>query len=133
LSTFLYNKAKSDFATAALNWPTCTPKAMLVDANYTPSPAHQYVSDITSGIVIRDLVMSSVAQANGVCSGTLPGVSALLWPNPVVALVIYASTGVDATSRLIYYSSDGLGFPINAIGFNYAISYDQGYAGWFQV
>lgn len=134
MSTFLYNRAKSDFATAAFNWPTCTPKAMLVDAGYTPSVAHQYVSDVPSGaIAVRDLALASVAQSNGVCSGTIPTANALLWPNPVVGLLIYASTGVDATSRLIYYSSDGFGFPFAAVGFNYAIAYDQGYAGWFQV
>jgi hypothetical protein len=134
VSTFLYNKAKSDFATAALNWPACTPKAMLVTAAYTPSTAHQFVTDIPAGAIgVRDLAMSGVAQANGLCSGTVAQANALLVTDPIVGLIIYASTGVDSTSRLIYYSSDGLGFPFQAVGFNYAIAFDQSYAGWFQV
>ena len=137
MSTFLYNKAKSDFAIGALNWPACVPKAMLVDASYTPNIGHQYVSDLVTAaptcIAVRDLAMTSVAQVNGLCSGVLPVANALLYAPPIVALIIYASTGVDSTSRLIYYSSDGLGFPFTAVGFNYVIAYDQSFAGWFQI
>jgi hypothetical protein len=107
---------------------------MLVDAGYAPSITHQYVSDVAAGsIAVRDLALTAVAQTSGLCSGLCPAANALIWPNPIVGLIIYASTGVDSTSRLIYYSSDGFGFPFTAIGFNYAIAYDQGYAGWFQV
>jgi len=134
VSTFRYAHAASDFATAALNWVTCVPKVMLVDAGYVPSATHQYVTSITpSAIAVRDLAMTSVAQTDGVCSGTVADASALIWPNPIVAVIIYASTGVDATSRLIYYSSDGIGFPLTAVGFNYSVAFDQTHAGWFQV
>lgn len=134
MSTFLYSKIKSDVATAAFNWPACTPKVMLVSAGYTATPSHQYVTDVTSSaIAVRDLAMSSVAQTNGLCSGIVPTASALVFANPVVALIIYASTGVDSTSRLIYYSSDGAGFPFTPVGFDYAIAFDQLYAGWFQL
>jgi len=134
VSTFRYANAASDFATAALNWVTCTPKVMLVDAGYVPNVAHQYVTSITpSAIAVRDLAMTSVAQTDGVCRGTVADASALIWPNPIVAVIIYASTGVDATSRLIYYSSDGIGFPLTAVGFNYSVAFDQTHAGWFQV
>jgi len=134
MSTFKYNKACSDFATAQLNWLTCNPKAMLVDAGYVPDPAHNYVSQITAGaIVTRDQALTSVAQTNGKCTGTIPQINALLWLNPVVAVIIYESTGDDATSRLLYYSSDGVGFPFAAQGFNYAVAFDQAGGGWFQV
>lgn len=137
MSTFLYYKAKSDFASGALSWPASNAKAMLLDAGYVPSFSHQYVSDITSAassaIASRDIVMTGLAQTNGLCTGLVNQVNAFVWPRAVVAIVIYASTGVDATSRLIYYSSDGFGFPFTAVGFNYGISYDQSFTGWFQV
>lgn len=107
---------------------------MLVDAGYTPNLNDQYVSSIPAGaIVTRDQLMTSVAQASGYCTGIIPQMNALLWPNPIVAVIIYASTGVDATSRLIYYSSDGFGFPWTATGFNYAVAMDQAYGAWFAL
>lgn len=134
MSTFKYNGAASDFATAALNWPTCNPNAMLVDSSYVPSAAHRYVSDVAAGaIAVRDKILTSVAQANGLCTGIVPQINALLWPNPIVAVIIYEKTGSDNTSRLIYYSSDGVGFPFTAVGFNYAVAFDQSGGGWFQV
>lgn len=134
MSTFKYNGAASDFATAALNWPACNPNAMLVDAGYVPNPAHRFVSDIAAAaIVARDKILTSVAQISGLCTGIIPVINALVWPNPVVAVIIYEKTGSDATSRLIYYSSDGIGFPFSALGFNYGVAYDQSGGGWFQV
>lgn len=134
LSTFKYNHAASDFATGALNWLTCSPNLMLVDAGYVPNPTHQYVSSIPgTAIAVRDLALTSVAQTNGICAGNCPTANALAWPNQIVGIILYEKTGSDATSRLIYYSSDGAGFPFSPNGFNWAVAFDQSNTGWFQV
>jgi len=77
--------------------------------------------------------MASQFSVNGVCSGLLPQFDAVLWPTPAVALVLYVDTGVDGTSSLIYYSADGVGFPLVVDGFNYYIAPNLVYGGWFQV
>lgn len=134
MSTFKYNSVCSSFATGAFNWLTCAPKVILVDAGYVPDPAHNFVNQIPAGsIAVRSAALTSVAQTNGKCTALVPQINALLWPNPIVGVIIYNDTGSDATSRLIYYSSDGFGFPFTAVGFNYAVAYDQAGGGWFQV
>jgi hypothetical protein len=133
-NTFLYNNARHLFASQQLNWATSPINAMLVSAGYAPNLTDQYVSAIPGGaIVVRDLVLTSLAESAGVCSGVIPQMNALLSPAPITALILYSKLANDGISPLIYYSSDGVGFPFLATGFNYSVAFDQTYAGFFQL
>lgn len=135
MSTFLYNNARHLFATGQLDWLTTAPNAMLVSASYVPNAAvDAHVSDIPAGaIIVRDAALTNVGESGGLCSGAIPIWNALSVPVPVVAIVLYGKVGSDSTSPLIYYSSDGAGFPFTPQGFNYSVAQDQGAGGWFQV
>lgn len=134
MATFLYNNARHLFATAGLDWLTCTPNLMLVSASYGALPADMTVADIPSdAILIRDIALTSLGETSGVCRGTCPQLDAFLAAEPAVAIVIYSKQGSDAASPLIYYSADGVGFPFTPEGFDYAIGYDQANGGWFQI
>ncbi|HEY5211794.1 MAG TPA: hypothetical protein VIJ38_02100 [Acidobacteriaceae bacterium] len=139
ITTFLYGNASQQFATKVWNWPLLRVSGLLVDATYAPRiNVDKYVSDIPAGAVIArsnalGAYMASQFSVNGVCSGLLPQFDAVLWPTPAVALVLYVDTGVDGTSSLIYYSADGVGFPLVVDGFNYYIAPNLVYGGWFQV
>lgn len=135
MATFLYGNASQQFALAAFNWPTLTVWALLVDKTYVPSAnKDSHVSDIlASSIIARQGPMTSMAASNGLCSGNIPQFNSLLDSRTAVAVVLYVNTGVDSTSQLLYYSSDGLGFPFLPQGFNYLVSADLSAGGWFQV
>lgn len=136
VTDFVYNKARVAFANGQISWPTSNVKAMLVGQLYTPQPAtHQYVTDVPAGaIIVRDLVCSNIGvSSTGICFCTIAQVQSVSSPVEVAAMILYLSTGVDATSPLIYFTSSGIGFPFYLQGFNYFIGYDQTANGWFTV
>ncbi len=135
-TTFKYNNASSLFANGALDWATLGSAAhcVLLSAAYTPSPTDQYLSAIPAGAIIADQAFTSTAaNTAGVCYGVIPQFLALISAQPVVAMLIYHNTGNPNTSPLIYYSSQGSGFPFTAEGFNYAVGYNALNGGWFQA
>lgn len=133
---FVYGKARALIAAAGLNWSSAAINAMLVNANYAPSPnTDQYVSTIPSNaIVIRDIALTSLAiGAAGQCAGLIPQFLSFASVSTVVALVLYVKGANDGVSPLIYYTSTGSGFPFQPQGFNYVIGYDQANGGFFQA
>ncbi len=132
-NTFLYNNARHLFATGQINWPGAAAHAVLVNAAYAPQPSDKFLSDVPAGAIMQDVPMTGLAQTNGLCYGVIPQFNAFLSPTPVIALLIYLSIGPASTSPLIYYSSDGIGFPFTPLGFNYAVGFDQSAGGYFQV
>lgn len=131
MTSFVYNSARTNFASGAFNWVTLPVNAMLANANYSASPSDLYVSSILPGaIVVRDLALTNLAQVNQVLSGIIPLVQALIGPVPVLALVLYAKRATDAVSELLYYSSDGVGFPFTPQGFDYGVGYNQLFGGF---
>lgn len=141
MATFLYGNASQNFGTGAWDWPSLAIGALLVSGVYVPRPnTDTYVSDIPpSSLVARSDQndgggdMTSMSMTNGVAYGLIPQFDALISTVPVVALVLFVDTGTDSTSSLIYYSSDGAGFPFTPQGFNYYIAPDSGLGGWFQT
>lgn len=135
MSTFKYSKASQLIGSAGLNLVTANITAMLVSGVYAPNPnLDQYVADLPSAAIIaRSGLLTGTALTDGVFKGTVPEFEALLNPTKIVALVLYRETGNDSLSELIYYSSDGPGFPFTAVGFDYYVGYDQSNGGFFQV
>jgi hypothetical protein len=131
--TFLYNNARSLFATKQINWPVAAVRAALVNAAYAPQPTDQFFSIVPTGAIMKNVAMTGLSQVNGICRGAIPQFDAFDSQATVVALLLYIDTGDPTTSPLIYYSSDGFGFPFQPIGFNYAVSFDQSAGGFFQV
>jgi hypothetical protein len=135
MSTFKYYSASTAFGTKQLNWLTDNIGALLVGAGYAASQAHdQFVSDIPAqAIIARSAQMTSMAIVNGVCQGLIPEFDALTATQPAKALVLYQNTTLDTTSKLVYYSDQGFGFPFLPQGLNYFVTYDQANGGWFQL
>jgi hypothetical protein len=138
-TTFLYGNASQQFALKQWSWPALQVSALLVDATYVPRiNVDVHVSDILATAIIArsnalGAYMTAQTSINGVCNGLLPQFDAVTWDSPAAAIVLYVDTGVDLTSQLIYYSSDGVGFPLVVDGFNYYIAPNMEYGGWFQV
>jgi hypothetical protein len=107
MASGLYSKGKEGLLDGSINLETDTIKAALVDTGtYAVNlSTHQYLSDV-SGIVGTDQTLASKTFTNGTfdaADSTWTGVTG----NSVEAIVLYKSTGVAGTSRLIGYW-DGL-------------------------
>jgi hypothetical protein len=133
MASFLYNSARESFATGALTWDGSEIHCALVNATYGPTLQDVFLSDIPDGAIMADATLTALASDSGICSGQIPEFDAFISDTPCIAMVLYANSGDPSTSQLIYYSSDGVGFPFLPQGFNYAVGFDQTALGFFQV
>lgn len=134
MTTQVYNKARYLFATAQIDWLTASVHATLLNGAYAPAPGDTYLSDVPAGAIMQDVpVLAPGVTPAGVCYCTIPQFNAFTSASTVVAVMLYLYTGNPATSTLIYYSSDGVGFPFQPEGFNYSVGYDQAAGGYFQA
>lgn len=133
-SDFVYNSARTKFATAQINWTAAPINAMLVNQSYAPLPGDVNVSNIPTGaIIVRDLPMTNLGVTNGVCFGTIPEIVGVVSASQAFAVILYVLGANDGVSPLIYYSSTGPGFPFDITGFDYTVGFDQANGGFFQV
>lgn len=131
---FVYNSARTAFATAQINWTAAPINAMLVNANYAPLPGDSKVSDIPVGaIIVRDLALTNLGVTNGICFGTIPEILGVVSASQAAAVILYVLGNNDSVSPLIYFSSTGPGFPFDITGFDYTVGFDQANGGFFQV
>lgn len=132
---FRYTRAGQLFGTGNLDWVSAPINAMLVNGLYAPDEnADQNVSDIPpAAIVVRDYALTGLTMTNGLAYGNIPTFGGLTSLLPVVAVILYVKSPSDSTSALLYYSSDGVGFPFTPGGFNYQVDADLSVGAWFQA
>lgn len=133
----LYKAAKEKFLSGDLNWVSGSFKVMLLADTYTPNfTTDTYLSDIpasrrikSSGLLSGKTATLGVADANDI---TISSVTSSKTCN---ALLIYASTGVDATSTVIAYidESDNEVFPFIPNGGNIEITWSNDSAKIFSL
>lgn len=135
MSTFKYATASQLLGSAGLDLVTANIAALLLSGVYAPNPnTDQFVAVIPpAAIIARSGLLTATALKAGIFVGTIPEFDALLSPTTITALALYVETGNDALSQLIYYSSDGPGFPFVPNGFDYFVGYDQSNGGFFEV
>lgn len=123
----LYPKGREGFLDGNIDWDTHTIKALLVDADYTYSAAHDNLDDIAAGARVGTAqTLASKTVTDGVADAadiTVPTVSNA---TPVVAVVLYKDTGVESTSRLIAYIDNAVGLPTQPNGGAITVSWDNG-------
>ena len=135
MANTLYDFARQRFLEAQINWMTDTIKVILVDTGaYTPQTGiHQYLSDIpTSARIAGPVTLTSKATTGGAADAadcTFVSVSG----NSIEAIIIYADTGVEATSPLIAYIDTATGLPITPNGGDIIVTWDNGTNKIFKV
>lgn len=132
-NTYVYNNARHLFATGAIDWPSANARASLCNGAYAPQPGDKFYSDVPGGAIMKDALMTGLGENSGVCYGTIPQFDAWTSAAMCVGVLIYLDTGDPTTSPLVYYSDDGMGFPFQPLGFNYAVGFDQAARGFFQA
>lgn len=107
----LYDKGREGIA-GSIDLLADDIRVAAVGAGYTPNLAtHQYVADLGANIIARSGSLGSKTVAAGVFDAADTTIT-LAASQPVVAcLVIFKSTGVDATSQLICYINTATGLP----------------------
>lgn len=110
----LYPLGKEGFLAGDIDWDANAIKIRLLDNTYTYSAAHQFLSD-TTGEVATSANLGSKTVTNGAADAadfTFSAVSG----NQVTQFIIYADTGVAATSRLIAHFDTATGLPVTPNG-----------------
>lgn len=135
MANTLYDYARQRFLEAQINWMTDTIKVILVDNGaYTPQTSvHQYLSDIpTSARIAGPVTLTSKATTGGAADAsdvTFPSVTGA----SIEAIIIFADTGVEATSPLIAYIDTATGLPITPNGGDIIVTWDNGTNKIFKV
>lgn len=127
----MYPLARRDFSRALINWGSDNIRVAAVDASYVYSAAHQFVTDLGAHIIARSGNLSSKTDTAGAlnsASASFP----LLTGATVQYLVVFQWTGVDATSRLLYYVDTASVLPTVPTGIDVTAQPDPT-TGWMQI
>ncbi len=135
MANTLYDFARQRFLEAQINWMTDTIKVILVDTGaYTPQTGvHQYLSDIpTSARIAGPVTLTSKATTGGAADAADCTFTSVTGAS-IESIIIYADTGVEATSPLIAYIDTATGLPITPNGGDIIVTWDNGTNKIFKV
>lgn len=106
MSNFIYDYARSAFASGLIAWDDSTLTVYCLDAGYTGDRAvDQFVSDLPGASILgtpTNLSGATVLDA-GVLDAADVSYPGVTFGQTVERIVIAQNTGVDATSKLIIY------------------------------
>jgi hypothetical protein len=129
----IYPKAKEQFLKAAIDMNGGVVKAILIDKDvYTYDDAHEFLSDVAGGARISvSNTLSGKSFTGGTFDSDDPTFSSVSGAQ-LEAILLYLHTGVDATSRLIFFNDTGItGMPFTPAGNNVVVHVGAG--GWFTL
>ena len=130
----LYDKARESFLKGEINWLSDTIKVALVNNDYIPNiETHQYLTDITTGIIQKSVALNEKSTTKGVAGAanvtfSTANEDTAVPAGNVAAIIIYQQANTDANSRLIAYINqiNGLPFATTATSTDLTIHWDQG-------
>lgn len=126
MANALYSKAKEAFLNGSINMVANTVTIALIDTGvYTYSASHQYRNEISNTAVISTATLANKTITNGVFDADDATFSSVTGAN-CEALIIYADTGVQSTSRLIAYIDSATGLPILPNGGDITVAFSSG-------
>lgn len=127
MANAIYDKARESFLLGQFNLSTDNIKAILVDsASYTPNMStHQFLSDITAGIVATSANLASKTTTAGVFDAADVTFTAVSGASAEY-IILYQDTGTSTTSRLICLIDTATGLPVTPGGGDITITWDNG-------
>lgn len=103
MANAVYPKALKAFLDADIDMLVDDIRLALVDgADYTYSASHEFVSDISAGIVARGTALASKTTTSGAFDCADPTITGVTG-DPIEIVICFKHTGNDATARLISY------------------------------
>jgi hypothetical protein len=98
----------------------------LIDTGvYTYNTAHQYRSDVSNSAVISTATLTTKTITNGVFDADDATFTSVTGAN-CEALILFADTGVQGTSRLVAYIDSATGLPILPNGGDITVAFSAG-------
>ena len=126
MANALYPKAKEAFLNGAINMAANTITLALVDTGvYTYSTSHQFRSDVSNSAIISTATLSNKTITSGVFDADDATFTSVSGAN-CEALIIFADTGVQGTSRLVAYIDSATGLPILPNGGDITVAFSSG-------
>lgn len=124
MASFIYNSGKVALAKAEINWTTDTIKAALCTSTYTPNQdSHTYFSDVTNEVTGTNytaggftLTSPTVTQDNTNNRAVIDAADISNASTSIASyryIVVYKSTGVSSTSKLIALIDLGSDFTVD--------------------
>ena len=105
---------------------TGTLKVTLIDsAQYTYNAAHDFWDDVPVGARIGTQTLANKTYTNGVLDAddvTFPAVAAGTYE----ALIFWLDTGVESTSRLVFFLDTATGLPVTSNSNDIPVTWDNG-------
>lgn len=128
----IYPNAKKRFVTKLLGWANDgdgTLYAQLLDATYTYSDAHEFLTSIPAGSKVGTAValnaLTAIVDVDGYLAVDADDVAyPALAGDIVTQILIYKWSGSDATSPLIVLRDDVVGLPLTPSGADATIVWD---------
>ncbi len=126
MANALYSKAKEAFLNGSINMVANTITIALVDTGvYTYSATHQFRNEVANNAVISSTTLSNKTITNGVFDADDATFSSVTGAN-CEALIIFADTGIQTTSRLVAYIDSATGLPILPNGGDITVAFSSG-------
>lgn len=122
-----YPKGAQKLMSAAINLAADTIKVALVPSTYTFSTAHEFLSDLGTSVG-TDQTLANKSVAGGVFDADDAEFGAIASGNTIKAAVIYKSTGSAATSPLLCFIDEVVGFPVATNGGEQTVRWSDGSA-----
>lgn len=123
MASAIYPKAKENMLSGAINIPSDTIKAVLVDtANYTYSTAHDFYDDVPAGARVgTPVALTNKSVTNGVFDAD-DTVFTSVTGATVEAIIIYKEGAGESSSPLIAYIEG----TVTPNGGNVTVQWDSG-------
>lgn len=128
MASAIYPKGKEQMLQGGINMSTADIRFILVDtADYTYSAAHEFLSDVAAAgrVAVTASGVGSKTFTDGVFDAADITFSSVTG-DVSEALIIYAHTGTEGTSRLIAYLDSATGLPVTPNGGNITVTWDSG-------
>ncbi len=128
MSNALYEKGREGFLDGSIDWDTHAIKVTLVDGgDYTPNlVTHDNYDDVTpAGRVAVSPSLASKTATDGVADAA-DTVFTAVTGDPSEYLVGWKDTGVESTSRLIFFIDTATGLPVTPNSGDISIIWNNG-------
>ena len=135
MANTLYDSARKGYLEGQFNWLSDTVKVLLVSTSaYTVNAGtHKFLSDISgSARIAGPITLTSKATTGGAADAADVTFTSVTGAS-IEAIIIYADTGVEATSPLIAYIDTATGLPITPNGGDIIVTWDNGTNKIFKV
>ena len=127
MANTFYPKGAQKILGAQINFSVDNISAALVPSGYTYSVAHEFLSEI-GGLVGAPVALANKDITGGVFDADDLDFGALAPGNTVKAVAIYKDTGAPATSPLLCYLDNVIGFPFATNGGGVDVPWSNGAA-----